>query len=143
MDKYLAAFKQMKDIDKKEVKKLTLQGAELILASAKRKCTSTNVRNALGFITKNDAKYPYTTLIGLKPEFRGNANGAKNLTIPALAVILEYGTVERITKDGSSRGISPAKPYLRPAIDENRSKVIGLIQNGLIAIVEKQANKII
>jgi hypothetical protein len=141
LDKYAAAFKNMGTLPIKDVKALTVAGASTILVSAKRKCTSSTVRNALGFITKNDSKYPTTTLIGIRNEFKGNKGGSKTLTVPAHAAILEYGTTERITKDGSSRGAVLPRPFWRNSIDENKDKIFNQIKSGLMDIIDKQATK--
>ena len=141
MDEMVKKFQMMSKIDTKEVKKLTNQGAGIILASAKQKCTSLTVRKALGFVTKNDNKYPTTTLIGLRPEYAGNLNGGKTLTVPAHAAILEYGTTERFKKDGSSTGYVAPKKFMRPALDENKDKVTAVIKDGLIELINKQYNK--
>jgi HK97 gp10 family phage protein len=135
-DKLLKSFKDMKNVDEKQVKKLTLQGAGLILASAKSFCKNNTVREALGYITKNDARFPRITLIGVRSGY-----GTATFTAPALAVIEEYGTAERFKNNGSSTGYVNPRPFMRPAIDQNKDKVKAVLIDGMIKIVEQQANK--
>lgn len=136
MDKFLQSLKTLK-LDDKEVKKVVLNAADPILNAAKRKCKSTTVRAALGYITKNDAKYPTTALFGVRSGY-----GTKTFTAPALAVVEEFGTVERIKKDGSSTGYIKPRPFMRPALDENRSKSAEILKAGLINLIEQKTKKI-
>lgn len=124
-------------LEDKEVKKIVLKAANPILASAKRKCTSQTVKTALGYITKNDARYPTTALIGVRSGY-----GTKTFSAPALAVVLEFGTTERFKKDGSSTGFIKPKQFMRPAVDENLSKSTEILQEGLIELIQKKSKKI-
>lgn len=128
----------MSNLDEKAVKKITVNGAGIILDAAKRKAVPMTVKNALGFVRKNDAKYPTVSLIGI---IGGNSVGTSTITAPALAVIEEFGTVERTRKDGSSTGYIKARPFMRPALDENKDKVNEIIVDGLERIILKQGKK--
>ena len=55
------------------------------------------------------------------------------------AHLVEYGTVERFTESGASRGMMPAKPFMRPAVDENRYNVIAKVRNRMSKIVKVAA----
>ena len=55
------------------------------------------------------------------------------------AHLVEYGTAPRTTKTGVSRGAMPAKPFMRPAIDENRWNVIAKVRSKMAEIVKMAA----
>ena len=128
----------MKQLPPKEVSKLVKGGAGVILGAAKRNCQSQTVRDSLGFVTKNDSKFPYTALIGV---IGGNKVGTKTITAPALAVINEFGTSERFKDNGASTGYFRPRPFMRPALDTNKDKVRSTITVGLEKIIQQQAKK--
>jgi hypothetical protein len=140
MDTLLRDFKKMSELDQKEVTRVIYKGAKTIrdAARANVRVHSETVAQAYDFITKKDSTYPTTKLIGIKG---GNTLGTKTITAPALASILEFGSVERFKKDGSSTGFVKPSPWLRPAIDTNAQSVMGGIKEGLLQIIEKQAIK--
>lgn len=138
MQGLLRNLANMKQLPEKEIKALTRRGAGMVLTSAKSKCKNIHVKNALGFVTKNDAKFPMVTLIGV---LGGNSKGSKTMTAPALAVIEEFGTAERIKSNGASTGVYLARPFMRPAIDENKDKIQDLLTKSLEVIILKQAKK--
>jgi hypothetical protein len=138
MDETLKAFKNMSDLTPKEISSVLTAPAKKLRDSARNNVRphSNTVAQAFDFITKNDGKYPNTKLLGIKG---GNTRGTKTITAPALAVILEFGTVERFTKDGSSRGHVAPVSWLRRAIDTNKQSVSDDIKKGLIGIIDKKA----
>ena len=140
MENLLRDFKKMSEIDQKEVTKVLRKGAKVIRDAARANVRpySETVANAYDFITKKDSSFPMTKLIGIKG---GNKLGTKTITAPALASILEFGSVERFKKDGASTGFVKPKPWLRPAVDTNAQTVTDGIKEGLLQIINKQAQK--
>tara|TARA_Y100000385_G_C12756135_1_gene493104 strand:+ start:165 stop:590 length:426 start_codon:yes stop_codon:yes gene_type:complete len=107
------------------VREMMKQEARIIATTAKAnaRASSTTVANSIGFIEKKN--YPYNILIGPKYP-QGN-----------LAHLIEYGTAPRYTADGNYRGEMIAKPFMRPAIDNNISSVKKRILIRLQDIVRK------
>jgi hypothetical protein len=152
----LKRLNEMKEIDPKPLKNVTKKAANIILQSARRKCISSHVRKSLDFITKNDGKFPTTTLIGLT---NTKQNSSAKITVHAHASILEYGAGERMPRKRKSKAVLidgkwatmsqsnpfkaiPPRPFWRPAIDENQQKVKESMINGLTDIIDKQANNL-
>ncbi len=60
-----------------------------------------------------------TSLISYK-----NIGVNDRFTLPALASVFEYGSVDRFTKEtGAARGKMTPKPWMRPAMDSSASEV--------------------
>ena len=56
--------------------------------------------------------------------------------------MFQYGTVSRIQeKTGRYTGIIEARPFMRPALDQNAGKVTDGIINGVDKILSKLAKK--
>ena len=55
------------------------------------------------------------------------------------AHLVEFGTAPRTTKSGASRGSMPARPFMRPAVDENRYAIIAKVRNKAAEIVKRAA----
>lgn len=51
---------------------------------------------------------------------------------------VELGTVERQTRGGVPRGRGPSRPFLRPALEESRDAVIGLVRERLREAIERR-----
>lgn len=102
-------------ITDEEVKKIVRSESTDIINSAKSKAPSTDIKNSIGFIEKNEQKFTKTVLIG--PRYYGSFRGQ-------LAHTFEFGTAPRYTKDGIYRGFITARPFMRPALDENSSKIV-------------------
>ena len=107
------------------VREMMKQEARIIATTAKANARplSTTVAHSIGFIEKKN--YPYNILIGPKYP-QGN-----------LAHFFEYGTAPRYTADGNYRGAMEAKPFMRPAIDNNIGNVKRKILIRLQQIVRK------
>jgi HK97 gp10 family phage protein len=127
------AFNNMKELEVKDVLRSAAQG---IINTARANCKNHYVKPQIDFITKNEDKYPNTVLLGIKG---GNKNGSNTLTVPAMAVIEEFGTAVRVRKDGSTTGYVAARPFMRPAVDSNRERVTKIIKEGITDKIEKQA----
>ena len=60
----------------------------------------------------------------------------------AAGVLEEFGTGPRYTKTGAFRGVNPPRPFLRPAWDANRERVLDVMREGLWAELKKEAKKL-
>jgi hypothetical protein len=93
---------------------------------------SGDLAKSIGFITGKDKDNKTKVLIGLRKEYYNNY----------LGVMFEYGTVARIQQDtGRYTGIIEARPFMRPALDQNAGKVTDGIINGVDKILAKLAKK--
>ena len=93
---------------------------------------SGDLAKSIGFITGKDKDNKTKVLIGLRKEYYNNY----------LGVMFEYGTVARIQQNtGRYTGIIEARPFMRPALDQNAGKVTDGIINGVDKILAKLAKK--
>jgi HK97 gp10 family phage protein len=96
----------------KVVGRIVRQESKVIVASARARVPvdSGLLRGQIGFIRKNDARYPTKALIGVNYEFRG----AKRGTSAYYAHIVEYGgkSIRRT-----------ARPFMGPAFEMHRARV--------------------
>lgn len=96
----------------KIVGQIVRQESKIILASARARVPvgSGLLRSQIGFIRKNDSRYPTTALIGVN--YRGE--GKKRGTSAYYAHIVEHGgkTIRRT-----------ARPFMKPAIEMHRARV--------------------
>ena len=93
---------------------------------------SGDLAKSIGFITGKDKDNKTKVLIGLRKEYYNNY----------LGVMFEYGTVARIQQStGRYTGIIEARPFMRPALDQNAGKVTDGIINGVDKILAKLAKK--
>lgn len=91
-----------------------------------------DLAKSIGFITGKDKDNKTKVLIGLRKEYYNNY----------LGVMFEYGTVARIQQStGRYTGIIEARPFMRPALDQNAGKVTDGIINGVDKILSKLAKK--
>jgi HK97 gp10 family phage protein len=91
-----------------------------------------DLAKSIGFITGKDKDNKTKVLIGLRKEYYNNY----------LGVMFEYGTVARIQQNtGRYTGIIEARPFMRPALDQNSGKVTDGIINGVDKILAKLAKK--
>lgn len=116
LDKLLKKLEETnKAISQEEVKKIVRDESKVIINTAQSKAPSTDIKNSIGFIEKNEQKFTKTVLIG--PRYYGSFRGQ-------LAHTFEYGTAPRYTKDGKYRGHITARPFMRPALDANASNIV-------------------
>lgn len=116
LDKLLKKLEETGNaITQDEAKKIVRDEAKVIIISAQSKAPSTDIKNSIGFIEKNEQKFTKTVLIG--PRYYGSFRGQ-------LAHTFEYGTAPRYTKDGKYRGHITARPFMRPALDANASNIV-------------------
>lgn len=93
---------------------------------------SGDLAKSIGFITGKDKDNKTKVLIGLRKEYYNNY----------LGTMFEYGTVSRIQQStGRYTGIIEARPFMRPALDQNAGKVTDGIINGVDKILSKLAKK--
>lgn len=116
LDKVLKALEETnKSLSPEEVKKIVRDESRSIIISAQNKAPSNDIKNSIGFIERNEKKFPNTVLIG--PRYYGSFRGQLSHTF-------EYGTAPRYTKTGAYRGFITARPFMRPALDENANKIV-------------------
>jgi HK97 gp10 family phage protein len=122
------------EIDNPEFQRMLKAQALPIISSAKNLAPkdSGDLAASIGFITGKDKDNKTKVLIGLRKEYYNNYLGP----------MFEYGTVERIQgKTGRYTGIIEARPFMRPALDQNAGKVTDGIINGVDKILAKLAKK--
>jgi HK97 gp10 family phage protein len=122
------------EIDNPDLQRMLKAQALPIINSAKNLAPkdSGDLAKSIGFITGKDKDNKTKVLIGLRKEYYNNY----------LGVMFEYGTVARIQQDtGRYTGIIEARPFMRPALDQNAGKVTDGIINGVDKILSKLAKK--
>lgn len=109
------------------------QEAQVIIDSAKSKVpvNTGNLRDSIGFITDKDSKYRSKVLIGLRQEYYNYY----------LGIFFEYATEPRITQNGAYRGVLTPRPFMRPALDQNREKVSNGVVKSVLTTVREVAKK--
>jgi hypothetical protein len=91
-----------------------------------------DLAKSIGFITGKDKSNKGKVLIGLRKEYYNNYLGP----------MYEFGTVARIQeKTGRYTGIIEARPFMRPALDQNAGRVTDGIISGVDKILAKLAKK--
>jgi HK97 gp10 family phage protein len=122
------------EIDNPEFQRMLKAQALPIINSAKNLAPKDggDLAASIGFITGKDKDNKTKVLIGLRKEYENNYLGP----------MFEFGTVERIQgKTGRYTGIIEARPFMRPALDQNAGKVTDGIINGVDKILAKLAKK--
>ncbi len=122
------------ELDSPDLQRMLKAQALPIINSAKNLAPkdSGDLAKSIGFITGKDKDNKTKVLIGLRKEYYNNY----------LGVMFEYGTVARIQQDtGRYTGIIEARPFMRPALDQNAGKVTDGIINGVDKILAKLAKK--
>ena len=122
------------EIDSPDLQRMLKAQALPIIQSAKNLAPkeSGDLAKSIGFITGKDKDNKTKVLIGLRKEYYNNY----------LGVMFEYGTVARIQQStGRYTGIIEARPFMRPALDQNAGKVTDGIINGVDKILAKLAKK--
>jgi HK97 gp10 family phage protein len=122
------------EIDSPDLQRMLKAQALPIINSAKNLAPKEggDLAASIGFITGKDKDNKTKVLIGLRKEYYNNY----------LGVMFEYGTVARIQQDtGRYTGIIEARPFMRPALDQNAGKVTDGIINGVDKILAKLAKK--
>lgn len=137
LQKTIDALRNMGKLETKPIKTMLRREGAVIIRDAKTRCKYDTVKKAIGFITKNESRFPTISLIGIDSK----KYGTPTITVAPLAKMLEYGSAPRYTKKGAFRGQIHAAPFMRPAFDVNKDRVNSNIKKGLIQIVEQQAKK--
>jgi len=122
------------EIDNPELQRMLKAQALPIIQTAQNLAPkdSGDLAKSIGFITGKDKDNKTKVLIGLRKEYYNNY----------LGVMFEYGTVSRIQQStGRYTGIIQARPFMRPALDQNAGKVTDGIINGEDKILSKLAKK--
>jgi HK97 gp10 family phage protein len=118
-----------KELTQEEVKKIVRNESEVLINTARTNAPTTDIKNAIGFIEKNEAKFTKTVLIG--PRYYGSYKGQ-------LAHTFEYGTAPRYTKDGKYRGHITARPFMRPAFDTHAKNIVTNVKNRIFKLVTEK-----
>ena len=122
------------EIDSPEYQRMLKAQAMPIIQAAQNLAPkeSGDLAKSIGFITGKDKDNKTKVLIGLRKEYYNNYLGP----------MFEFGTVGRIQeKTGRYTGIIEARPFMRPALDQNAGKVTDGIINGVDKILAKLAKK--
>jgi len=133
----IRALESMGKLDLKPIKSNLRKEGQKIIDTAKSRCQNTNVREAIGFITKNESRYPAGVLIGIQ-----SFKGSSGLTNPAMASLMEFGSTPRYTKDFQWRGQVAARPFMRPAYDQHKNSIKKNVENHLIDLIQKEGKKL-
>ena len=123
------------DLESDDMQKMIKRESQPIIDTARRLAPSDtgNMRDSIGFITRMDKNNKTKALIGLRGEWYNHY----------LGVMHEYGApTNRIqSTTGRDTGILEARPFMRPALDQNAGKVTDGIINGVDKILAKLAKK--
>jgi hypothetical protein len=104
-----------KSLEYEKVKQIIRKESLAIIIDARANAPTEDIRKAFWFIERKEEKFPTTVLIG--PRYYGGFRGQLSHTF-------EYGTSMRKTKDGQNRGFITAVPFIRPAYDRHRGKIV-------------------
>lgn len=118
--------KRSKSLKKGVVGKIIKTESNPLILEVRANAPNETVKNAYGFITRKDDKYPNTVLIG--PNYGIDGGGQ-------LSHLFEYGTAVRKTRDGQNRGYIKAHPYIRPAFDKYKQQIVTNIGEKITKIV--------
>jgi len=123
------------DVRSEKLQKMIKRETQCIIDTAKSLAPvdSGNMRDSIGFITRMDKQNRERVLIGLDSSYYDHY----------LGVMFEYGTAPRIQKlTGRYTGvIGTGKAFMRPALDQNKNKVIDGIIKGVDGILRDLAKK--
>jgi hypothetical protein len=128
-------------ITKEESISILKAGSESLLSDLKTNATL--LSNTLGASIKvYAAKKGYKIYLG--PDYRKSVGGGQ------LGHLFEYGTAQRerrsISEDGKvtivSTGMMPARPWMRPAWDANKSETSKECETGFIKLMENKLKKV-
>ena len=116
-----------------KLQKVIRQSSQRIVNTAKSLAPvdTGDLRDSIGFITSKDNTNLDKALIGLRREYH-NAY---------LGVMVEYGTAPRFQDNGRYTGQIPARPFMRPALDQNANAVTDEILKGVDGILADLAKK--
>lgn len=120
-----ALEKAGKEVTQEDVKLITREASKPMIQMAKELAPGKRISESIGFIEKNEKTFTKTVLIG--PRYYGGHKGQ-------LSHVFEFGTKERITKKGWSRGFIVATPFMRPAFDAHSNKIATIITEKVIKL---------
>ena len=132
----IAALEKMGvDVKSEKLQNMIKKESQCIIDTAKSLAPvdTGNMRDSIGFITKMDKDNRERVLIGLSGNYYNHY----------LGVMFEYGTVPRIQeKTGRYTGeLGTQRAFMRPAMDQNRNRVIEGIKKGVDQIIADLAKK--
>jgi HK97 gp10 family phage protein len=130
----LSALEKMGvDVKSEKLQNMIKKESQCIIDTAKSLAPADtgNMRNSIGFITKMDKDNRERVLIGLNGNYYNHY----------LGIMFEYGTNPRIQENGRYTGSLAARPFIRPAVDQNRTRVTEGIMKGVDQIIADLAKK--
>jgi HK97 gp10 family phage protein len=121
---------KQKRADDAAIGKIVRSAAKPIIAAARARVPvdSGLLRKQIGFITRQDAKYPTTALIGVNYNFQGSKRGNSAW----YAHIVEYG--------GKTINRAP-HPFMRPAFKLNEDRARKHIKAGVLKLLNIKETK--
>jgi HK97 gp10 family phage protein len=121
---------KQKRADDAAIGKIVKQAAKPIIAAARARVPvdSGLLRKQIGFISRQDAKYPTTALIGVNYNFQGSKRGNSAW----YAHIVEYG--------GKTVNRAP-HPFMRPAFKLNEDRARKHIKAGVLKLLNIKETK--
>jgi HK97 gp10 family phage protein len=121
------------DVKTEKLQNMIKQEAQCIIDTAKNLAPADtgNLRKSIKFITKLDKQNRERVLIGLDGNYYNHY----------LGVMFEYGTGPRIQRNGRYTGSLAPRPFMRPALDQNKNKVIEGIIKGVDGMLRDLAKK--
>ncbi|MEI7584611.1 hypothetical protein [Runella sp.] len=123
------------ELDNPELQRM-LKAQSLVIVQTARNLApqdTGDLAKSIGFITGKDKDNKSKVLIGLRKDYNNNYLGP----------MFEFGVpTNRIQKTtGRDTGILEARPFMRPALDQNAGRVTDGIINGVDKIIAKLAKK--
>lgn len=107
-------------VAKKVVKGATLKGAAVVRKDAKRRVPVDSGKLKKAISAKKTAESPVSVTYSVGPTTKG-----------FYGQFIEFGTEKK-----------PARPFLRPAFDENQNEIVAKIEEGLKKGIDREAKKL-
>ena len=121
------------DVKSKKLQDIIKKESQCIIDTAQNLAPKDtgNMAKSIMFITKLDKQNREKVLIGLNRNYYNHY----------LGVMWEYGTAPRIQSNGRYTGSLAPRPFMRPALDQNKNKVTEGIIKGVDKMLRDLAKK--
>ena len=121
------------DVKSKKLQDIIKKESQCIIDTAQNLAPKDtgNMAKSIMFITKLDKQNREKVLIGLNRNYYNHF----------LGVMWEYGTAPRIQSNGRYTGSLAPRPFMRPALDQNKNKVTEGIIKGVDSMLRDLAKK--
>lgn len=121
------------DVKSKKLQDIIRKESQCIIDTAQNLAPKDtgNMAKSIMFITKLDKQNREKVLIGLNRNYYNHY----------LGVMWEYGTAPRIQSNGRYTGSLAPRPFMRPALDQNKNKVTEGIIKGVDKMLRDLAKK--